>query len=145
MNKAFIIGNLTRDPESRNVGDKTVCNFTVAVNRRSVRADSGEPDADFFRVAAWGKTGESCQKYLSKGRKVCVIGRISARAYADRQSGEPKASLEIMAEDVEFLSPANQQGGYQSAQPSGAAVQQSAYAQALAEGYTPVSNDDVPF
>lgn len=103
MNHLAIIGNLTRDPESRSVGDKTVCNFTVAVNRR--RKAEGQPDADFFRVAAWGHMGENCQKFLSKGRKVSVVGTVSVRPYLDKE-GKAAASLEVFAEDVEFLSSA---------------------------------------
>ena len=103
MNLLTIVGNLTADPESRQVsGGKTVCNFGVAVNRR--RKVDGQPDADFFRVAAWGGIGESCQKYLSKGRKVCVIGSVSVHTYQGND-GTTKASLEVLASDVEFLSP----------------------------------------
>jgi single-strand DNA-binding protein len=99
MNKTTIIGNLTRDPESRTTDSSSVCSFMVAVNRLG---KSG--GADYFRVSAWGGLGESCQQYLAKGRKVCVVGRISASAYTG-QDGSPRASLDLLAEDVEFLSP----------------------------------------
>lgn len=108
MQKLMIIGNLTRDPESRAVGDKTVCNFTVAVNRR--KKNDGTQEADFFRVGAWGKLGESCQKYLQKGRKVYVSGTVSVNSYTDQQ-GQAKASMEVFANEVEFLSPAGQSSG----------------------------------
>ena len=102
MNKLTIIGNLVRDPETRTTTTgSTVCSFTVAVNRR--KKVQGQPDADFFRVSAWNKLGESCQKYLAKGRKVCVVGSVTANAYF-QQDGKPAASLEVMANDVEFLS-----------------------------------------
>ena len=101
MNKLTIIGNLTRDPEMRDFGDSRVCNFTVAVNRRG-RSD--HPEADYFRVSVWNALGESCAKYLTKGKKVCVIGPVRAGAYTDR-NGESRASLEIKGEDVEFLTP----------------------------------------
>ena len=92
MNQLVIIGNLTRAPELRQTQDGTpVCNFTVAVNRR-VRAGAN-PEADYFRVTAWRGLGENCYRYLEKGRKVAVAGAISARA-----------SLEVTAEAVEFLS-----------------------------------------
>lgn len=104
MNKLFIIGNLTRDPESRtNSNGKTVCNFSVAVNRKQ-KNQQGQQDADFFRVAAWGVTGENCQKYLTKGRKVAVTGSVSVHTY-QAQDGTTKASMEVFAEEVEFLSP----------------------------------------
>lgn len=102
MNSLHIIGNLTRDPETRTTtSGSTVCSFTVAVNRR--KKVSGQPDADFFRVSAWNKLGENCQKYLAKGRKVCIVGSVTAHAYTT-QDGKPGASLEVMANDVEFLS-----------------------------------------
>ena len=107
MNKLTIIGNLTRDPESKTTNNgKTVCNFTVAVNRRQKRdQNSNQPEADFFRVAAWGALGESCAKYLAKGRKVAVVGAVQVSTYT-AQDGSTRASLDIsFAEDVEFLSP----------------------------------------
>lgn len=83
-----------------------MCNFTVAVNRRQRRdQNSNQPEADFFRVAAWGALGESCAKYLSKGRKVAVIGAVQVSTYT-AQDGSTRASLDIpFAENVEFLSP----------------------------------------
>lgn len=100
MNRVTIIGRLTADPEMRATPNgKTVTNFTVAVSRK------GDKDkTDFFRCAAWGKTGEVCGQYLGKGKKVCVVGEVSARAYTDKQ-GEAKASLEVFVTEVEFLSP----------------------------------------
>lgn len=106
MNQLTIIGNLTRSPESHVVGDKTVCNFDVAVNRDYKR--DGQPDADFFRVAAWGKTGENCQKYLDKGSKVAVTGEVLCRVY-EAKDGTHKAQMEIHANKVEFLSPRAEQ------------------------------------
>ena len=108
MNQLTIIGNLTRDPESRtNQDNKTVCNFTVAVNRRRTQRDQ-QPEADFFRVAAWGKLGENCQKFLAKGRKVSVIGPVSVHTY-QAQDGSTRASMEVFAQDVEFLGNNGQQ------------------------------------
>jgi single-strand DNA-binding protein len=104
MNKLEIIGNLTRDPESRTLQDgKTVCNFTVAVNRRK-RDANGNNIADFFRVSAWGAMGENCQKYLVKGKKVGVVGSVSVHPFL-AQDGTAKATIEVFAEEVEFLSP----------------------------------------
>jgi single-strand DNA-binding protein len=98
VNKLIIIGNLTHDPVSRTVaGDKSVCNFNVAVNQRR-----GDNRCIFFRVAVWGKAGENCQRFLAKGSKVMVEGNVSSRAYSSKE-GEAKASLEVFAEDVEFL------------------------------------------
>jgi len=101
MNRLMIIGNLTRDPEVRSTTDgKTVCNFSVAVNRR--KKPDGNQEADFFRVSAWNALGENCGKYLAKGRKVAVIGSVSVHTFS-REDGKPGATLEVLASDVEFL------------------------------------------
>lgn len=103
MNQITVIGNLVRDPEMRTTPSGTsVCSFTIAVNRR--RAQAGQPDADFFRISAWGATGENCAKFLVKGNKVAVVGQVSANAYMG-SDGQPRASLEISTIDVEFLTP----------------------------------------
>lgn len=114
MNKLTIIGNLTGDPELRTTSaGKEVCSFTVAVNRRT-------EGADFFRVSAWGERGKVCAKYLQKGKKVAVIGAVSVHVYT-KNNGDPSASLEVMADEVEFLSPkaekVDQQTGYQQVEP----------------------------
>ena len=99
----MIIGNLTNEPEMRTTtSGKNVCSFTVAVNRRN--KVEGQPDADYFRVSAWNQLGENCGKYLTKGKKVAVIGSVSLRTY-ETQNGKHGANLEVMAQDVEFLSP----------------------------------------
>lgn len=104
MNKLTIIGNLTRDPETRvTQSGSSVCSFTVAVNRRG-KSD----EADFFRVSAWNKLAETCQQYLSKGRKVAVTGPVSVSTYTG-QDGKAYANLEVMAQDVEFLTPKGEQ------------------------------------
>lgn len=101
MNQLNIIGNLTRDPESRTTQSGIqVCTFTVGVNRRNDREKS-----DFFRVNAWGELGNNCARYLSKGKKVCVIGQVSVSTYTT-QNGETRANMDVFAEKVEFLSPA---------------------------------------
>ena len=125
MNKLMIIGNLTRDPETRTTqAGKTVCSFTVAVNRRS------KDETDYFRVAAWGKLGETCQQYLAKGRKVAVTGNVSVSTYTS-QNGENRATLEVFADEVEFLSTKNE-----------TAVNAPS---SRNNGYEEVTDDDLPF
>ena len=93
---------MTSDPELRSTqSGKTVCSFSVAVNRK--KKIEGQPDADFFRVSAWNALGENCNKFLSKGKKVAVTGSVSVHTYDS--NGKTRASLEVMATDVEFLSP----------------------------------------
>ena len=119
MNSLHIIGNLTNDPELRTTtSGQEVCNFTVAVNRRKTQANQ-DPGADYFRVAAWGEKGKVCKQYLAKGRKVSGVGSVSCRAY-NKENGDPAASLEVKADDVEFLSPrekVDKQTGYQQVEP----------------------------
>ena len=107
MNKLMIIGNVSKDPELRTTPNgKEVCNFNVAVNRR--KKVEGQPDADFFRVSAWGELADVCQKYLNKGKKVCVVGSVSCKVFTNSK-GEAGANLEVMAHEVEFLSPRQEQ------------------------------------
>ena len=104
MNKITVIGNLTKDPETRTTPNgNTVCTFTVAVNRKKV----SEPQTDFFRVNAWGKLGELCARFLGKGRKVAVVGELQARTY-DNKDGKTMLSLDVVADEVEFLTPAEE-------------------------------------
>ena len=140
MNKLIIIGNLTRDPETRTTSSGiSVCDFTVAVNRRNSRANAGgQPEADFFRVSAWRQLGENCQRFLAKGRKVCVTGPVTARTY-QANDGTTRVSLEVTADDVEFLSSRNddQAGGYAAPYAPAPMAQNS--------GFTAVETDDLPF
>lgn len=102
MNSLTIIGNLTRDPELRVTPQgKQVCSLDVAVNRR--KKIEGQPEADYFRVNAWNGLAESCAKYLTKGKKVAVIGSVSLSKR--EHDGKFYASMEVFAENVEFLSP----------------------------------------
>jgi single-strand DNA-binding protein len=103
MNQLTIIGNLTRDPELRTTPNGiNVCTFSVAVNRK-IRRDN-EPEADYFEVTAWRERGENCAKYLSKGRKVCVVGAVSVSTYT-ANDGTTRAKMKVTADEIEFLSP----------------------------------------
>lgn len=103
MNSLTIIGNLTRDPEMRTTRDGiNVCSFSVAVNRR--RREGQEKETDYFRVTAWRKLGENCAKCLHKGSKVAVTGSVSVSTY-QAQDGSTRASLDVNANEVEFISP----------------------------------------
>ena len=104
MNSLTIIGNVTKQPELRTTqAGINVCSFTVAVNRRKTQ-NNQNPETDYFRVSAGRGLGDNCAKYLDKGKKVCVVGSVSVRTY-QANDGSTRASLEVLAEDVEFLSP----------------------------------------
>lgn len=103
MNLLTIIGNLCSDPDTRTTANgKSVCSFRVAVNRR--KHAEGQPEADFFRVTAWSALADNCQKYLKKGKKVAITGPVSMTTYQNRD-GQFRATLEVIADEVEFLSP----------------------------------------
>lgn len=114
MNKVFLIGNLTKDPELRSTqSGVSVCNFTIAVNRRFKNAN-GRQETDYLNIIAWRQLAELCSKYLVKGRKVAVTGSIQTRTY-EAKDGSKRTALDIVADEVEFLTPQNQQSSTPSA------------------------------
>lgn len=126
MNKAIIIGRLTRDPELKFIAgsDKSVCNFSLAVNR-----PFDKNTADFFRIIVWGKVAENCSKYLEKGRLVAVEGRIQNNNY--EKNGVKQFSVDIVAERVDFLERGDKK--------------QSADVANATDGFVPYDDDDLPF
>ena len=107
MNKVFLIGNLTRDPElTETAGGVKICRFSIAVNRNYSGAD-GERKTDFFNVVAWRGLGETVARFAKKGNKVAVSGSIELRNYEDSQ-GVRRTGVDIVAQDVEFLTPRGQ-------------------------------------
>ena len=136
MQRIIFTGNLTADPEMRSTpSGVTVCAFTVAVNRRFANSD-GDRITDFFRVNAWRQLGDTCGKYLAKGRKVAVVGELQARTY-QAKDGSTRMSLDVAADEVEFLSPKEsdsatvQNGTVTPDKPN--------------DGFTDISSDDLPF
>ena len=103
LNRVVLIGRLTRDPELRttNTG-KSVVSFSIAVQKRIKPQNPNEPDADFFRVTAWGQTAEFVSNYLAKGRLVAVDGRLESRKFVD-SSGANREVVEITADNVNAL------------------------------------------
>jgi len=103
LNKIFMIGNLTRDPELRYVPSGTpVATFGLAVNRTYVTQHGDKKDeVCFVRIVVFGKQAESCSQYLTKGRPVFVEGRLQYRAW--EQDGQKRSTLDIVADRVQFL------------------------------------------
>lgn len=105
MNKVFLIGRLSRDPELRHTTNGTaVCQINVAISRPV--AQGKEPETDFINVTVWNKPAENVARYLSKGRQVAVEGRIQTRSY-DNNEGKKTYVTEVIANNVEFLGSAN--------------------------------------
>lgn len=131
MNKIALIGNLTADPVLRATPSGTsVCNFTLAVNRRFPGAD-GQKVTDFFNIVAWRGLADTCHKYLARGKKAAVIGELQARTYTAKD-GTTRMSLDVGADEVEFLSPKDEEKPRQmtTADPS---------------TFDDISSDDLPF
>ena len=102
MNKVFLIGRLTRDPELRYTGSNVpVASFSLAVNRNFTN-QSGEREADFINIVVWRKQAESVKNYLSQGSQVAIDGRIQTRSYDDKD-GNKRYVTEVIADNVEFL------------------------------------------
>ncbi|MFH1856263.1 MAG: single-stranded DNA-binding protein [Candidatus Omnitrophota bacterium] len=104
LNKVFLIGNLTRDPELRYIPSGTaVTTFSLAVSR-NYKTQNGENKEEvcFIRIVVWGKSAEACSQYLSKGKPVFVEGRLVYRSWED-QSGNKRNAIEVNADRVQFL------------------------------------------
>ncbi len=104
MNKVFLVGNLTRDPElSVTPSGVAVCRFAIAVSRDYANAD-GTRETDFFNITVWRGRAENCGKYLKKGNKVAVVGSLQNRSYEDKD-GIKRNVTDIVANEIEFLTP----------------------------------------
>ncbi len=102
MNKVFLIGRLTRDPELRYTGSNTpVASFTLAVNRNFTN-QAGEREADFINIVVWRKQAENVKNYIQQGSQVAVDGRLQTRSYDDKD-GNRRYVTEVVADNVEFL------------------------------------------
>lgn len=109
MNKVQLTGRLTKDPELSIIpnSDKAVCKFTIAVDRRKNK--DGKTEADFIRCVAWNKTAETIANYLSKGRRIGIVGRIQTGSYEDK-NGEKKYTFDVLVDEMEFLDKKDNQG-----------------------------------
>ena len=104
MNKVILMGRLTRDPEVRYTqgdGSMAIARYTLAVDRRQARSQDGQQSADFINIVAFGRSGEFAEKYLHKGTKLVVSGRIQTGSYTNKD-GQTVYTTEVVAEDQEF-------------------------------------------
>ena len=103
MNKVYLIGNLTRDPEmSETTSGVALCRFSIAVNRTFANAE-GNREADFFNITVWRNQAENCSRFLKKGSKVAVVGSLQNHSYEDKD-GIKRTLTDIVASEIEFLS-----------------------------------------
>jgi single-strand DNA-binding protein len=149
FNKIIIVGNLGRDPELRYTPQGTaVCNFSVATNeRRRDKAGEQQDVTTWFRVNAWGRQAENVSKYLSKGRRVYVEGRLHVEEWTDRD-GKQRYTLEVNASDVQFLDSAADVEGIPVRQSEQAAPSASRGASGGGGGRSQepeIEDDEIPF
>ena len=144
MNKVILIGNLARDPEMHTTqGGTNKCSFTVAVQRRFAN-QQGVREADFIPVVAWRRLADTCGRFLTKGRKVAVVGSLQVRSY-DAQDGSRRFVTEVVADEVEFLPSSSGEGAQRPHTDEAAPVREQAPA-----GYQPsqmeeAEDDELPF
>lgn len=154
INRVIITGNLTSDPDLRSLpSGSSVCKLRVAVNTRRKDGQSGEwrDHPNYFDVTVWGTHGENCARYLSKGRPVAVDGRLEWREWTT-QEGQKRQTVDIIADNVQFLSSPNGEqgggGGGGFAARSDVPIDTSDYAPVAAGGgggAPPAADDDIPF
>ena len=118
MNKIYLIGNLTRDPELVETASGVQrCRFTIAVNR-NYRNTDGERQADFFNCTAWRGLAETISRYTKKGTKVCVVGSVEMREYEDN-TGARRTAVDVIVQDFEILTPRQDDGSsFDTAEPA---------------------------
>lgn len=124
LNKVFLLGNLTRDPDLRALpSGSAVCEFGIAVNRRYMSGNGQEVEEPcFVDIVVWGRSAESCKQYLEKGSQVMIEGRLQLDQWEDRNGGGKRSRLRVVAEQVQFLSRrpgGDGQGGYGGGQQGG--------------------------
>lgn len=113
LNKVFIMGNLTRDPELRVTPKGTpICQFSLAINRK-FKMESGETREEviFVDVEAWGKQGEAIAKFVTKGRPLFVEGRLKLDQWEDKNTKEKRSKMKVVLEQFEFLGDGRGGGG----------------------------------
>ena len=148
LNRATVLGNLTRDPESKQIpSGQNVCTFAVATNRAWKDASGQKQEqVEFHNVVAWGKLAEICGQYLAKGRKVYIEGRIQTRNW-DGADGVKRYRTEIVADNMILLDrPPSGGGGGTNAFSAGAAAPAAASkADPGVGGEEEIRIEDIPF
>ena len=143
VNKVILVGNLGRDPELRYTpGGQAVANFTMATTRNWTDKDGKKQErTEWHRIVAWGKLGETCGQYLSKGRQVYIEGRLETREWNDKD-GHKRQTTEINALEIVFLGSGGGGGVKGEGRGTGAAPSEP---MGDAEGGAPIPDDDIPF
>jgi len=112
FNKVILMGNLTRDPESRTTpSGQTVTNFSIAVNRTWNDSNGNRQEAtDFIDCDCWGARGETIAKYFTKGRQILVSGRLSQQSWDDKETGKKRSTIRVVVEEFSFVNDGSRSG-----------------------------------
>ena len=147
FNKVILMGNLTRDPETRTTpSGQTVTNFSLAVNRTWKGADGQQnEDVSYIDCVAWGKPGEIIAQYLQKGRAVLVSGRLDQRSWDDKDSGQKRSKIEVVVEDFNFVGDGAGSGSAPSGGSSSSSSSKSATNDAPEIDDKPIDLSEIPF
>jgi single-strand DNA-binding protein len=112
LNQVIMIGRLTRDAELKYTsGGVAACKFSIAVNRKKKNGDQWVDEANFFDVVLWGRQGEALNQYLAKGKQIGVDGELRQERWQDRDSGQNRSRVEIVASKIQLLGGGNNSGG----------------------------------
>ena len=135
VNKVFLMGNLTRDPELRYIpSGQAVTTLGLAVNNKFGKGEDAKEDVLFIDVTVWAKSAENCAEYLGKGSPVFIEGRLKLESWDDKESGQKRSKVSVTAISVQFLSGGPKSGGGRGNQKAGQ------------DGFPPpVDDDEVPF
>lgn len=147
VNKVFILGNLTRDPEVRYTPKGTaVAELGLAINEKR-RTDAGDliEKTVFVDVTTWGKTAENAGRFLSKGRAVHVEGRLELDTWEDKESGQKRSRLKVIASAVQFLSGGKSEDRPAAPSPDNRPPSQSGPREPALDDMTAGDEDDIPF
>ncbi len=137
FNKVILLGNLTRDPEVRYTPSGTaVASFAIAVNRRYKQGDETKDEVSYIDIVVFGKQAEACGQYLNKGDGILVDGRLQQRRWDDKETGQKRSKVEVVAQSVNFMPK-------RSGQAAAAAGSRGGEAEPMPE--PPVGEDDIPF
>jgi single-strand DNA-binding protein len=147
MNKVILMGRLTRDPEVRYTQGENamaVAKYTLAVDRRRGKGSGDEQQADFISCTAFGKSGEFAEKYLHKGTKICVSGRIQTGSYTNKD-GNKVYTTDVVVEDQEF---AESKGAGTGSESAAAPTAKDGKSEAVSDGFMNIPDgieDEIPF
>jgi single-strand DNA-binding protein len=139
LNKAILIGRLTRDPELRYTQSGTsVCSFSIANNRTYVAGGEKKEQVSYFNCVAWAKTGEVIAEYCKKGQRIGIEGRLQQRSWDD-QEGKKRQTVEVVVDNFQFLSPPSEGSGKSSPDVPSPSSDQTPNTD------NPFSDEDIPF